>query len=159
VMVRTGRPTLPPMCPRADYVPMNEAIVVEGLRKRYGDRDAVRDVSFTVAAGEVFCLLGPNGAGKTTTTEVLEGYGLGDAGNVRVLGNEPANNDRRFRERIGIVLQSCGVQGDLSVHELLTVYGRYYPRPRPPEELFELVGLTDKRDARAKTLSGGQQRR
>jgi len=138
---------------------MANAIDVQKLRKRYGDRDAVRDVSFSVGTGEVFCLLGPNGAGKTTTTEILEGYRLGDAGTVRVLGHDPAAGERRFRERIGIVLQECGVQPDLSVAELVRMYGRYYPHPRPVDELLDLVGLTEKRNSRAKTLSGGQKRR
>src|SRR5581483_5924905 len=138
---------------------MTHAIDVQKLRKRYGDRDAVRDVSFSVDAGEVFCLLGPNVAGKTTTTEILEGYRLADSGTVRVLGHDPAAGERRFHERIGIVLQECGVQADLSVAELVRMYGRYYPRPRPVDELLDLVGLTDKRNARAKTLSGGQKRR
>src|SRR5581483_11383872 len=138
---------------------MTHAIDVQKLRKRYGDRDAVRDVSFSVDAGEVFCLLGPNVAGKTTTTEILEGYRLADSGTVRVLGHDPAAGERRFHERIGIVLQECGVQADLSVAELVRMYGRYYPRPRPVDELLDLVGLTEKRNARAKTLSGGQKRR
>jgi len=138
---------------------MANAIDVQKLRKRYGDRDAVRDVSFSVGTGEVFCLLGPNGAGKTTTTEILEGYRLGDAGTVRVLGHDPAAGERRLRERIGIVLQECGVQPDLSVAELIRMYGRYYPQPRPVDELLDLVGLTEKRNSRAKTLSGGQKRR
>ncbi|MBV9255936.1 MAG: ABC transporter ATP-binding protein [Actinobacteria bacterium] len=138
---------------------MTHAIDVQKLRKRYGDRDAVRDVSFTVDPGEVFCLLGPNGASKTTTTEILEGYRLADGGTVRVLGHDPAADERGFRERIGIVLQECGVQPDLSVAELVRMYGRYYPHPRPVDELLDLVGLTEKRNSRAKTLSGGQKRR
>jgi ABC-2 type transport system ATP-binding protein len=119
----------------------------------------VRDVSFEVAAGEVFCLLGPNGAGKTTTVEILEGYRRRSDGSVMVLGHDPAHAARELRERVGIVLQSCGVQSDLTVAELLEMYGRYHLRRRPTDELIELVELGEKRDVRAKQLSGGQRRR
>jgi ABC-2 type transport system ATP-binding protein len=135
------------------------AIEVSGLRKRYGDLDAVDGVEFEVAEGEVFCLLGPNGAGKTTTTEILEGYRARDAGTVRVLGMDPQSAPRELRERVGIVLQSCGVQEDLSVGELLEMYGRYHEHRRGPEELIALVELDAKRDTRARSLSGGQRRR
>jgi ABC-type cobalamin transport system ATPase subunit len=112
-------------------------------------------VSFEVATGEVFCLLGPNGAGKTTTVEILEGYRMRDAGEVRVLGMDPADSPRELRERVGIVLQQTGVQGDLTVAELVEMYGRYYVHRRPVDELIDLVGLTEKRDVQAKKLSGG----
>ncbi len=135
------------------------AIEVSGLCKRYGDLDAVRDVSFEVATGEVFCVLGPNGAGKTTTTEILEGYRTRSSGEVTVLGVDPAGRARALRERVGIVLQSCGVQDDLTVGELLEMYGRYHQRRRSPDELIELVELDAKRDTRAARLSGGQRRR
>jgi ABC-2 type transport system ATP-binding protein len=135
------------------------AIEVSGLRKRYGELDALAGVDFEVAAGEVFCLLGPNGAGKTTTTEILEGYRSRDAGSVRVLGMDPQSAPRELRERVGIVLQSCGLQEDLSVGELLEMYGRYHERRRDPEELIALVELDAKRSTRARTLSGGQRRR
>jgi ABC-2 type transport system ATP-binding protein len=134
-------------------------IDVEHLQKRYGDHLAVADVTFSVERGEVFCLLGPNGAGKSTTTEILEGYRARTGGSVRVLGQDPERGDRGLRERIGIVLQECGVPLELSVAELLAMYGRPYPRRRPAEELIELVGLEGKRDARAGSLSGGQRRR
>ena len=111
-------------------IPAMNAIDVRGLAKRYGDLEAVRDVSFSVAVGEVFCLLGPNGAGKTTTTEILEGYRQRSAGEVTVLGLDPAGGARELRERVGIVLQSCGVQADLTVGELLEMYGRYHRRRR-----------------------------
>ena len=130
-----------------------------GLRKAYGDVEAVRDISFTVAAGEVFCLLGPNGAGKTTTTEILEGYRARSAGEVRVLGHDPEDGERALRERVGIVLQEAAAQAELTVAEVLTMYGRYYPRRRPVGELVELVGLTGKESRRVKLLSGGQKRR
>jgi ABC-2 type transport system ATP-binding protein len=107
----------------------------------------------------VFCLLGPNGAGKTTTVEILEGYRNRSGGEVRVLGMDPARGERELRDRVGIVLQSCGVQDDLTVAELLEMYGRYHAKRRPVDELVELVELTGKRDTRAKQLSGGQRRR
>jgi ABC-2 type transport system ATP-binding protein len=138
---------------------MDNAIEVDGLRKSYGELEAVRDVGFEVHAGEVFCLLGPNGAGKTTTVEILEGYRARSAGTVRVFGMDPADGQRELRERVGIVLQSCGVQSELTVAELLEMYGRYYARRRPTEELLELVELQGKRDTRANQLSGGQRRR
>ncbi len=134
-------------------------IEVRELRKRYGGHEAVAGVSFEVAAGEVFCLLGPNGAGKTTTAELLEGYRLPDAGALRVLGHEPARGERALRERVGIVLQSAGVQADLSVGEVLEMYARYYPRALAPDDVIELVELDARRDTRVAELSGGQRRR
>jgi ABC-2 type transport system ATP-binding protein len=138
---------------------MQPAIEVCDLRKSYGETEALRGVSFQVEPGEVFCMLGPNGAGKTTCTEILEGHRLASSGTVRVLGHDPARNDRGMRERIGVVLQSCGIQEDLTVDELIQMYGRYYSRSRPAEELIELVELDAKRDKRAGSLSGGQRRR
>src|ERR1700759_4257864 len=135
------------------------AIEVSGLHKAYGDVEAVRGVSFEVARGEVFCLLGPNGAGKTTTVEILEGYRVRTGGDVRVLGRDPAAGERELREAVGIVLQQCGVQQDLTVRELVEMYGRYHERSRPVDEVIGLVELTDKRDVRANSLSGGQRRR
>ena len=138
---------------------MQSAIEINGLRKAYGDVEAVRDISFSVAAGEVFCLLGPNGAGKTTTTEILEGYRARSAGEVRVLGHDPEDGERALHERVGIVLQEAAAQAELTVAEVLTMYGRYYPRRRPVAELVELVGLAGKENDRVKLLSGGQRRR
>jgi ABC-2 type transport system ATP-binding protein len=135
------------------------AIEVRDLRKSYGEVEAVRGVSFEVLRGEVFCLLGPNGAGKTTTVEILEGYRTRTAGEAHVLGMDPAHGPRELRERVGIVLQQCGVQNDLTVAELLEMYGRYYARRRPVDELIDLVELGEKRDVRARNLSGGQLRR
>jgi ABC-2 type transport system ATP-binding protein len=135
------------------------AIRVTGLRKRYGTLEAVRGVDFEVAEGECFALLGPNGAGKTTTVEILEGYRDRDAGQVEVLGVDPRRGGRAFRERIGIVLQSSGHFRELSVREVLELFGGCYPRPRATGEVIELVGLGEKAGARVKTLSGGQQRR
>jgi ABC-2 type transport system ATP-binding protein len=135
------------------------AIEVRDLRKSYGEVEAVRGVSFEVARGEVFCLLGPNGAGKTTTVEILEGYRTRTAGDARVLDMDPALSQRELRERVGIVLQQSGVQTDLTVAELVEMYGRYHVRRRPVDELIELVELGAKRDVRARDLSGGQRRR
>jgi ABC-2 type transport system ATP-binding protein len=135
------------------------AIEVSDLRKSYGELEALRGVSFTVKPGEVFCLLGPNGAGKTTATEILEGYRARDGGAVSVLGLDPQDGPRELRERVGIVLQSCGLQDNLTVRELLTMYRRFHVRHRDVDELIELVELGEKRDARAQQLSGGQRRR
>jgi ABC-2 type transport system ATP-binding protein len=138
---------------------MAAAIRVAGLRKRYGRLEAVDGLDFEVAEGECFALLGPNGAGKTTTVEILEGYRDRDAGEVEVLGFDPRAGPRELRERVGIVLQSSGHFRELSVTEVLDLFGGYYPRPRATAEVVELVGLGDKAGARIKTLSGGQQRR
>jgi ABC-2 type transport system ATP-binding protein len=135
------------------------AISVRGLRKRYGELEAVRGIDFTVAAGEVFGLLGPNGAGKTTTVEILEGYRKRDGGEVEVLGYDPGRMDAAYRERIGVVLQASELWPNLTVRELHRIFAGYYPRPRDVDEVVDLVGLAHKRDARVKTLSGGQKRR
>ena len=135
------------------------AIEVSGLKKSYGPREVLHGVSFRVEAGEVFALLGPNGAGKTTTVEILEGYRRRDDGVVSVLGADPARAGSEFRARIGIVLQSSAVYPLLSVREILELFAGYYERARAVEEVIELVGLTEKREARVRTLSGGQLRR
>src|SRR3954470_16754349 len=138
---------------------MPPAIEVTHLRKSYGDVHAVRDISFGVDVGEIVAVLGPNGAGKTTTIEMLEGYREPDSGTVRVLGYEPAVAGVAYREHVGIVLQECGIEPYLSVEEVSRMHASYYDHPRPVDETIELVGLTEKRGARVKTLSGGQQRR
>jgi ABC-2 type transport system ATP-binding protein len=135
------------------------AIRVEELRKAYGDYEALRGISFEIEEGEVFGLLGPNGAGKTTTVEILEGYRTRDGGEVEVLGFDPQRSQRPFRERIGVVLQSSELWPTLTPHETLRMFAGYYPRPRAVDEVLDLVGLEDKRDARVRTLSGGQKRR
>ncbi|HEY8704185.1 MAG TPA: ABC transporter ATP-binding protein [Gaiellaceae bacterium] len=135
------------------------AIVVRGLRKSYGALEAVRGVDFEIAEGEVFGLLGPNGAGKTTTVEILEGYRKRDAGEVSVLGHDPERPGREFRERIGVVLQQSQLWQNITVREMHAMFAGYYERPRDVGEVIELVGLGSKRDARVKTLSGGQKRR
>ncbi len=135
------------------------AIEVEDLFKSYGTVNAVRGVSFHVEEGEVFALLGPNGAGKTTTLEILEGHRRRSGGRVSVLGVDPHLGGRAFRERIGIVLQSAGIDAELTVREVLALYAGCYPHPLPVVRLIELVGLQEKSRARVKTLSGGQRRR
>jgi ABC-2 type transport system ATP-binding protein len=135
------------------------AITVDSLRKLYGSLVAVDDLSFSVEAGEVFALLGPNGAGKTTTVEILEGHRHRTAGQVDVLGHDPQDGGRAFRERIGIVLQEAGFDEDFTVRELVRLYGGMYPRRRDVDEVIDAVGLAEKRRARVKTLSGGQRRR
>jgi ABC-2 type transport system ATP-binding protein len=134
-------------------------ITVRGLRKRYGDVVAVDGVDLDVAAGEVFALLGPNGAGKTTTVEILEGYRLRDAGEVRVLGCDPERAGPAWRARIGIVLQAGGGLDELTVSEVVTHFAGFYPRSRRPGDVIALVGLDEKRHARVGSLSGGQRRR
>jgi len=137
------------------------AVVVEGLAKSYRHQPAVVDVSFAVEPGEVFALLGPNGAGKTTTVEILEGFRARDAGAVKVLGFDPGNRatSLALRRELGIVLQELAVEPFLTVREVLRRNARYYPAPRPVDEVIEMVGLAEKPDARVRTLSGGQQRR
>jgi ABC-2 type transport system ATP-binding protein len=135
------------------------AIEVEGLRKAYDGREAVRGIDFQVRRGEVFGLLGPNGAGKTTTVEILEGHRERTAGSVSVLGHDPGARPAALRERVGVVLQSCGTYPHLSVRETLAHWASLYPAPREVEEVIALAGLGEAADRRARTLSGGQQRR
>jgi ABC-2 type transport system ATP-binding protein len=135
------------------------AISVHDLTKSYGDYEALRGISFEIAEGEVFGLLGPNGAGKTTTIEILEGYRPRDAGEVDVLGFDPGRAGPAFRERIGVVLQQSQLWPTITVAETHRMFAGYYDRPRDVDEVIKLVGLEEKRDARVKTLSGGQKRR
>lgn len=135
------------------------AIEVHGLIKDYGDNRAVDEISFSVQPGEVYGLLGHNGAGKSSTVEILEGHRQATSGTVRVLGMDPSTAGREFRNRIGIVLQSSAVERELTVAESLKVYGSAYSSPRPVDEVIDMVGLSEKADARIGSLSGGQRRR
>jgi len=135
------------------------AISVRGLRKAYGENEAVAGVDFEVAAGEVFGFLGPNGAGKTTTIEILEGYRERSGGEVSVLGVDPEAPTRAWRERVGLVLQECELDPLCTVREAVSLFARFYSNPRQVEETIELVGLGEKSDARIGSLSGGQKRR
>jgi ABC-2 type transport system ATP-binding protein len=138
---------------------MSTAISVRNLRKSYDGVEALRGITFGVEVGEVFGLLGPNGAGKTTTVEILEGYRGRDEGDASVLGHDPGDTPRALRERIGVVLQHSENHPLLTVRETHRTFAGYYERPRDVDEVIELVGLVDKRDARVRTLSGGQKRR
>jgi ABC-2 type transport system ATP-binding protein len=141
-------------------LPDSEHVIsIRGLRKSYGDLEAVRGIDLEVRRGEVFAFLGPNGAGKTTTVEILEGYRKRDGGEVSVLGEDPEKAGRAWRERIGIVLQDCRLDPYLTVAESLSLYAGYYRSPRPVDEVIEAVGLGGKAGERAGRLSGGQQRR
>ncbi len=135
------------------------AISVRGLTKHYGKSRALDGLDLEVRQGEIFSLLGPNGAGKTTTVEILEGYRSRDGGEVSVLGADPGRPPHGWRSRIGIVLQSVNDAAELTVDEMVTHFACYYPSPRDPGEVIELVGLTEKRKARTRQLSGGQRRR
>ena len=138
---------------------MTTAVAVSGLTKSYGDHEALRGIDFEIAAGEVFGLLGPNGAGKTTTVEILEGYRRRDAGTVTVLGEDPQKAGRKWREQVGVVLQSSSLYVNLTVRESLETFAGYYRKPRDANEVCSIVGLDEKKDARVRTLSGGQKRR
>jgi ABC-2 type transport system ATP-binding protein len=135
------------------------AIEVRDLHMRYGEVEAVRGIDLEVAAGEVFGFLGPNGAGKTTTIEILEGYRARSGGDVSVLGVDPGRPTRAWRDRLGLVLQASELDPLLTVRETLFLFAGFYSAPRPVDEIVELVGLGDKRDARIARLSGGQRRR
>jgi ABC-2 type transport system ATP-binding protein len=138
---------------------MDLAVSVRGLRKDFGTVQAVKGVDLDVNSGEVLALLGPNGAGKTTIVEILEGYQSASGGDVSVLGLDPRHDRRRMLERVGIVLQETAVEQFLTVREVLRRRAAYYPHPRDPDTVIDLVGLSEKAGARVRTLSGGLQRR
>jgi ABC-2 type transport system ATP-binding protein len=138
---------------------VSAAVEVSGLKRSYGDLQAVRGISYTIERGSCTALLGPNGAGKTTTVEILEGYRHRDGGDVSVLGTDPARGDRSWRERLGIVPQNCADLLELTVAECVTHFASLYPAPRAPQEVLELVGLVEKAGSRVSKLSGGQRRR
>ena len=135
------------------------AVRVRGLVKSYGSVHAVRGIDLDIRHGEIFALLGPNGAGKTTTVEILEGYRRRDHGEVQVFGYDPGRERAKMLPRVGIVLQKTGVDKYLTVAESVAMYASYYPKPRDPAEVVDLVGLSEKRNSRVTTLSGGQLRR
>ncbi|MFG1805224.1 ABC transporter ATP-binding protein [Streptomyces sp. NPDC049040] len=137
----------------------DDVVKVRGLRKRYGEVDAVDGVDLGIRRGEVFGILGPNGAGKSTTVEILQGHRRRDSGEVAVLGQDPGTADRAWQSRVGIVWQDESAAAELTVAETLRHFARYYPRPRDPAEVIDLVGLAEKADSRTKELSGGQRRR
>ncbi|HZC60107.1 MAG TPA: ABC transporter ATP-binding protein [Streptosporangiaceae bacterium] len=140
---------------------MRGAVVVDGLAKSYGSVPALRGISFTVGAGEIFALLGPNGAGKTTTLEILEGFRARDAGRAEVVGLDPGDRatGRELRERIGLVLQDIAVEPYLTVRETIARNAGYYPAPRGVDEVIALVGLAGQERTKVRNLSGGRKRR
>jgi len=141
---------------------MNAVIEVKNLRKNYGALSVVKGLSLTINKGEIFAILGPNGAGKTTTVEILEGFRSADSGEISVLGTDPSikgGAGLEWRNRIGIVLQSTQDTAELTVREAIEHFASYYSNPREVDDVIELVGLVEKADDRARTLSGGQRRR
>jgi len=138
---------------------MPAAITAAGIRKRYGNLEALRGVDLEIPAGEVFALLGPNGAGKTTFVEILEGFRERSAGEARVLGIDPSAGDLAWRAKLGIVLQSAGFFEALTPFEVVSHFATFYPSPLDPDDVIAMVGLSEKRNARCKSLSGGQKRR
>ncbi len=138
---------------------MPAAIKVRGLTKSYGTIDAVAGVEFDIAEGEVVAILGPNGAGKTTTVEMMEGFRRPDSGEIEVLGFDPADRESALRDRIGIVFQQSGIEEELTVEESIAAQRRAYTNPKTVDWAVETIGLAEKRNARVKTLSGGQRRR
>src|SRR6201999_3133402 len=146
--------------PRHSFIGMDTAIRVHGLRRSFGDVEAVAGVDLEVRHGEIFAFLGPNGAGKTTTIEILEGFGERDAGEVEVLGVDPAHATSDWRQRVGIVMQESAGEQELTGREVMELYAGLYRRPRAVKETLDLVGIDDEVAAKiASLLSGGQRRR
>lgn len=137
----------------------DDAVQVSGLRKHYGTKQAVDGLDLRVHRGEIFAVLGPNGAGKTTTVEILEGFRRRDAGQVRVLGEDPQLAGRQWRSRIGVMLQTSNDMAEATVSELVRHFATFYPAPRDPAEVIAAVGLAEKARTRSRQLSGGQRRR
>ena len=136
-----------------------DAVVVQDLTKRYGDRTVLDGISLSVARGELVALLGPNGAGKTTTVEIIEGYRRFDGGTVRVLGEDPAHGGRTLRARVGLMLQDGGIDPRAKPRETLVQYGRFHADARDADELLDLVGLRGVAQSRYRRLSGGERQR
>ena len=134
-------------------------IRARGLRKSYGAVEALQGIDLEVVKGEVFALLGPNGAGKTTTVEILEGHRSRDGGDAEVFGHDPGSNDREFRERIGVVLQTTGIEPYMNVEETVNVFRGYFRHPRSMADILDAVGLGEYRRTMVRKLSGGLQRR
>jgi ABC-2 type transport system ATP-binding protein len=143
--------------PRPDAA--DAVISVADVRKAYGSVQAVDGVSFEVAPGEIFGLLGPNGAGKTTTMEMIEGLHQPDAGTIEVLGMDVRRNASQIKHRIGVQLQTAALYPQLTVEELLSLFGSFFARQRPVDQVLEDLELGEKRSAQTKTLSGGQRQR
>ena len=139
--------------------PTPPVISVADLHKTYGDVKAVNGVTFDVGKGEVFGLLGPNGAGKTTTVEILEGLNKADSGQVRVLGMDPAHDPGQLKERIGVQLQTAALYPNLTVAELISLFGTFYAHPRPTQDLIRQFDLEERQNGLSKELSGGQRQR
>jgi ABC-2 type transport system ATP-binding protein len=157
----TSTPAAVVGAPPASGEPLDPAaaISIRGLVKRYGAFVAVDGLDLDIRRGEIFALLGPNGAGKTTTVEICEGYRDRDAGQVQVLGEDPGRGGRPWKAQLGIVLQSGSGDSQLTVRELVRAQAAYYPDSRDPDEVLELVGLTEKARSKSRSLSGGQKRR
>lgn len=134
-------------------------VEVSKLTKSFGDIHAVQELDLTIEQGEIFAILGPNGAGKTTTLEILEGFIKPDSGNVCVLGHDPSSHERKFKEKIGIVLQETEFEPYLSVEESVELISSYYPVPLPLDDVLDATGLQELRKLRPRKLSGGQRRR
>ena len=134
-------------------------VEVQGLRKSYGDLQVLNNINFSINQGEIFSILGPNGAGKTTCLEILEGFREADSGQVSIFGYDPKSQERSFKEKIGIVVQTSGMEDELTATEILLLYGSNYKSPKHPAELLEMVNLKEKANVRIDKLSGGQRRR
>lgn len=137
----------------------NPIVEVHKLRKAYGQKVAVADVSFSVAQGEIFGVLGPNGSGKSTAVECVAGLREADGGDIRVLGIDPQAHPELIREHVGIQFQEAGLHDKITVHEALTLFASFYEAPADVDELLTVLDLTDKREAQFRSLSGGQKQR